>query len=102
MRNATNNANNGENKMNDLYFQFDGTVCHIKTSHEAPHNGDYRYEVRVIEGDNMLTLVSDDGQHLVKHASANIQASNINSWVGSRMVYVFGLAQKKIAQGLAH
>ena len=88
--------------MNDLYFQFDGTICHIKTNHEAPYNSDYRYEVRVIEGDDMLTLVSDDGQRLVAHASANLQASNIGSWVASRMVFVFGLAQKKIAQGLAY
>jgi hypothetical protein len=88
--------------MNDLYFQFDGTTCHIKTSHEAPYNGDYRYEVRVIEGDDVLTLVSDDGHHLVKHASANIRASNIDSWVADRMIFVFGIAQKKIAQGLAY
>ena len=91
--------------MNDLYFQFDGTICHIKTSHEAPYNGEYRYEVRVIEGDDMLTLVSDKGHDLVENSAANllrVQANDIDPWVADRMVFVFGIAQRKIAQGLAY
>lgn len=75
----------------DTEFAFDGTTCTIKRADEG-------FDVTVTERGIALTLVSRDGGNLVADAAYNVNLdARLTAWEKQRVVYVFGLAARRMA-----
>jgi hypothetical protein len=75
----------------DTTFAFDGTICTIKRAGDD-------FTVTVTERGIALPLTTLDGGDLVSNGVYNVNLdARLTAWERQRMVYVFGLAARRMA-----